>query len=49
MFDTSDPEDRRIRAILLAAAVAAVAGVLAAATTVAVMVSLNFNFLDWME
>lgn len=49
MLDTNDPEDRQIRVILISAATAAVLGLVAIATVVAVMVSANFNFLNWME
>ncbi len=49
MLDTSDPEDRQIRLTLISAATAAVLGLLTAATVVAVMISMNFNFLNWME
>ncbi len=49
MLDTNDPEDRRIRVILISAASVAVLGLLATATVVAVMISANFNFLSWME
>ena len=49
MLDTNDPEDRQIRVILISAASIAVLGLLAAATVVAVMVSTNFNLLNWME
>lgn len=49
MLDTNDPEDRQIRVILISAAAVAVLGLLITATVVAVMVSANFNFLNWME
>ena len=49
MLDTNDPEDRQIKVILLSAAGAAVLGALAFAAVVAVMISMNFNFLNWME
>ncbi|MCX6969109.1 MAG: hypothetical protein NTV93_03020 [Verrucomicrobia bacterium] len=49
MLDTNDPEDRQIKVILLSAASAAVLGILAFAAVVEVMISLNFNFLNWME
>lgn len=49
MLDTNDPEDRQIKVILLSAASAAVLGLLTFAVVVAVMISLNFNFLSWME
>jgi len=49
MLDTNDPEDRQIRLILLSAASAAVLGLLTSALVVAVMISMNFNILSWME
>ncbi|TSA29929.1 MAG: hypothetical protein D4R65_14380 [Verrucomicrobiaceae bacterium] len=49
MLDTTDPEDRQIRVILISAAAVAILGLIAIATVVAVMVSANFNFLSWME
>ncbi|MCK9589455.1 MAG: hypothetical protein WC076_13310 [Terrimicrobiaceae bacterium] len=49
MLDTKDPEDRQIRVILLSAASVAVLGILTTALVVAVMISMNFNILNWME
>jgi len=49
MLDTNDPEDRQIKVILLSAASVAVLGILTFAAVVAVMISMNFNFLNWME
>lgn len=49
MLNTNDPEDRQIRVILLSAASVAVLGILTFATVIAVMISMNFNFLNWME
>jgi len=49
MLDPQNPEDRQIRVILLSAAGAAVLGILFVATVVAVMISANFNILNWME
>lgn len=49
MFDTQNPEDRLIRTILLGAAAAAVVGFLTVATAIAMMISANFNPLNWME
>ncbi|MEX1118366.1 MAG: hypothetical protein WEB60_06180 [Terrimicrobiaceae bacterium] len=48
-MDENDKEDRLIRALLIGGASLAVAGALAFATIVAVMVSFNFNILEWME
>jgi len=45
----SEKEDRFIRAVLIGGASLVVAGALAFATIVAVMVSYNFNILSWME
>jgi ABC-type lipoprotein release transport system permease subunit len=45
----NDPEDRQIRAIFITFGAGAVAVFLLAATTLAVMISYNFNFLNWME
>lgn len=49
MLNTSDPEDRQIRIILISAAVAAVVGFMVVATGVAVLVSMNFNVMNWLE
>lgn len=49
MFNTEDPEDRQIRFILISGAVVAVLGFLFTALIIAVMVSMNFNILNWME
>ncbi|MEI8293432.1 MAG: hypothetical protein WCG66_05480 [bacterium] len=45
----SDPQDPLIRVILTSAAVAVAGGILTAAFVVVTMISLNFNFLNWME
>jgi hypothetical protein len=42
-------EDLLIRRLLLGSAVAAVIGVLFVAVVITVMISVNFNFLNWME
>jgi hypothetical protein len=49
MLDTNDPEDRLIRMILISAGSAVVLGLISVATIIAVMVSMNFNILNWME
>lgn len=49
MMETQDPEDPLIRFILISAASVTVAGFLFSAATAAVLVSLNFNILNWME
>jgi hypothetical protein len=46
---TQDPEDRFIRNLVLLATTGAVLGLLAVATVVTVLVSTNFNILNWME
>jgi hypothetical protein len=48
-MDTQDPEDRFIRNLVILASTGAVMGILAAATAITVMVSANFNILNWME
>lgn len=45
----TDPQDPLIRLILTSAAVAAAGGILTAAFVVVAMLSVNFNFLNWME
>lgn len=42
-------EDLLIRRLLLGGSVAAVLGVLFLAVVITVMISMNFNFLNWME
>lgn len=49
MQKTEDPEDKIIRAVLISAAAGAVLTFLLIATVIAVMVSYNFNILNWME
>jgi len=49
MLDSKDPEDRQIRLFLLIAATGAVVTFLAVALVITVMVSMNFNILNWME
>ena len=44
-----DPEDRFIRNLIILGSTGAVLGLLAAATLVTVLVSANFNVLQWME
>lgn len=45
----SESEDKLIRLLLYSGATAAVAGFLLTVLLVAVMISANFNFLEWME
>lgn len=49
MSDIQDPEDRLIRRILIAVPTVAVLGFLATVVVITVMVSYNFNILDWLE
>lgn len=46
---SQDPGDRFIRNLLILAASGAAVGFLTVATVVMVMVSANFNILNWME
>jgi hypothetical protein len=46
---TQDPEDRLIRWILIGLATGAVLTFLLVATVITVMISYNWNFLNWME
>jgi hypothetical protein len=48
-MQTGDPQDQLIRTLLILGATGAVVGVLTAATAITVMVSANFNILNWME
>jgi hypothetical protein len=45
----NDREDRQIRALLITASALAIGFVLVSLTVVAVMISYNFNILEWME
>lgn len=49
MSQESEKEDRIIRAVLIGGASAVVVGLVTVFTVVAVMISYNFNFLNWME
>ncbi len=49
MLDMNDPEDRQIRWILISASAAAVLGFLVTVLVVAVLISMNFNVMEWME
>ena len=46
---TQDPEDRFIRNLIILGATGAAVGLLTVATVVTVLVSANFNVLQWME
>ena len=48
-MENLDPEDRFIRSFALLLATGVVTGILAASTVVMVLVSANFNILNWME
>jgi hypothetical protein len=49
MSDTIDAEDRLIRRILIAVPTVAVLGFLVTVVLITVMVSSNFNILEWVE
>ncbi len=49
MSDIQDAEDRLIRRILIAVPTVAALGFLVTVLVITVMVSSNFNILDWME
>jgi hypothetical protein len=49
MSDIQDAEDRLIRRILIAVPTVAALGFLVTVLVITVMVSYNFNILDWME
>ena len=49
MSDTIDAEDRLIRRILIAVPTVAVLGFLLTVVLITVMVSSNFNILEWVE
>ena len=44
-----DPEDKLIRTVLISSACAAVLFLITVITLIAVMISYNFNILNWME
>lgn len=46
---TADPQDPIIRIVLIAAPVLAVLGFLATVLIVTAMISVNFNFMNWLE
>jgi hypothetical protein len=48
-MQTGDPQDQLIRTLFILAGAGAAVGLLVAATIVTVMVSANFNILNWME
>lgn len=48
-MQTGDPEDQFIRNLIILGGTGAVLGLLAVATVVTVLVSANFNILNWME
>jgi hypothetical protein len=49
MSEVQDPEDRLIRRILIAVPTVAVVGFLLTVLLITVMVSYNFNILEWLE
>jgi len=48
-METRDPEDQFVRTLLILGATGAFVGLLTVATIITVMVSANFNILNWME
>jgi hypothetical protein len=48
-MQTGDPEDKFIRNLIILAATGAAVRLLTVATVVTVLVSANFNILNWME
>jgi hypothetical protein len=49
MSAVQDPEDRLIRRILIAVPTVAVVGFLLTVLLITVMISYNFNILEWLE
>ena len=48
-METRDPEDQLVCTLIILASTGVAVGVLIVATIVTVMVSANFNILNWME
>jgi hypothetical protein len=48
-MQTRDPEDEFIRWLILLAATGTAIGLLVVATVITLLVSANFNVLNWME
>lgn len=48
-MQTGDPEDKFIRNLIILSGAGAAVGLLTVATIVTVLVSANFNILNWME
>lgn len=48
-MQTGDPQDQFIRNLIILGATGALVGLLTVATAITVMVSANFNILNWME
>lgn len=48
-MQSPDPEETFIRNLVLLASTGAAAGLLAVGTIVTILVSANFNILNWME
>jgi len=48
-MSSGDPEDQFIRNLIILGSTGALLGLLAVATIITVMVSANFNILNWME
>ncbi len=49
MSEIQDPEDRLIRRILILVPTVALLGFLVTVLLITVMISTNFNILDWLE
>ena len=49
VMQTRDPQDQLIRNLIILGATGAAVGLLTVATAITVMVSANFNILNWME
>ena len=48
-MQTGDPQDQLIRTLVILAGTGTAVGLLTVATIITVMVSANFNILNWME
>ena len=48
-MQTRDPQDQLIRNLIILGVTGAAVGLLTVATAITVMVSANFNILNWME
>ena len=48
-METRDPQDAFVRNLIILAVTGVALGLLTVATVITVMVSANFNILNWME